>query len=210
MADDLLRGIEAVDDAAILDDLAVSKAQELRLIVADGASRAALDSDQPAQRGDAIAVDQQRRHHDLECVEHRSVLPGEAVEDFGLAQPLPAELQQFNGTCDQPVHIIVEERLDQPRIARMTGAAEALEILTGQNLGHGIRRYRTGINNLLISEGRSAGNPYGGPSSTVPRAPWAGPHSITGSARSWAHCGPIVPPRRPARKPQASGLPAFG
>src|SRR5687768_15119682 len=136
MADDLLRGIEAVDDAAILDDLAVAEPQELRLIVTDGASRAALDSGQPAQRGRAVAVDQQSRQLDLERVQHRRVLPGEAVEDFGLAPPLPAEVKQFDRSGEQPVHMIVKERLDLLRIARSTGAAEIFDVLAGQNLSH--------------------------------------------------------------------------
>ena len=65
VSDHLLGGVEAVEDAAIFDDPAVTEFQELGLVVADDAAAADQHAGQPAEGRGAVALDQHRVELDL-------------------------------------------------------------------------------------------------------------------------------------------------
>src|SRR5262249_29060360 len=58
MAEHLFRRVEAVDQRAKLQELAVAETKELRAAVADGAAGADVGCGEPHERGGAVAVDQ--------------------------------------------------------------------------------------------------------------------------------------------------------
>ncbi len=170
--------------------------------VGDDASRIALGSDHPAPRCRTVAIDQQEVHLDLECAQHHGVLTGEAVEDFGLAPPLAAEVQQFDRPVGQPVHIIVEERLDQPRIARFASADEILDVLIGQNVSHDSRTIPAG-NQQSVKQAALGGVPATDPGcsrggrSKIRRQTLLFPIAITGWLGTAGTADLLGPVRRP-------------
>ena len=125
---------KAIGDAAILDNLAVAEAGEMRDAETDFMPGPSLYVGEAGQRGRAIAIDQEKLTGAVARLFDPRQLPI-GVKDALAAVVLTIKCEQLDGANDQPIDIIIKKRINANGVAGCEGIIKSLCSLSIERKG---------------------------------------------------------------------------